>query len=53
MIGVCSERLRSRIMAAVSKPSISAMSTFIKMTAQSSFKRHRNASRPELALTID
>src|SRR4051794_37338182 len=52
MIGVCSERFRSRISAAVSKPSISGMLTSSKMTAKSSLSRQRNASRPECALTM-
>ena len=45
-IGVCSQRLRRRMRAAVSNPPISAMCTSRSTTAKSSFNRKRSASRP-------
>ena len=49
MIGVCCDRLRWRIRAAVSNPSIAGILTSIKMRAKSSLRRERRASTPERA----
>src|SRR5512135_304061 len=51
MIGVCFDRLRSRISAAASNPSIFGIWTSIKMTAKSSSNTRIRASSPEHALT--
>jgi hypothetical protein len=51
MIGVCSQRFRSRMSAAVAKPSITGMSTSSRITAKSSFIKARSASRPEFTVT--
>jgi len=51
MIGVRSNRGRWRIIAAISNPSISGITTSRRMSAQSSFNRHCNASRPDRAST--
>src|SRR5215468_9830501 len=51
MIGVCSELRRERMSEAVSKPSRPGMLTSRRMTANSSFKRQRRASRPDGAST--
>ena len=52
MIGVCAERWRSRISAAVSKPSMPGMLTSSRMTAKSCSRSWRSASRPERAVTM-
>src|SRR5689334_22771507 len=52
MIGVCSERARRRIIAAVSKPSMPGMRTSSRITAKSRWRSSRSAALPELALTI-
>ena len=51
MIGVCCERSRSRISAAVSKPSMPGIWTSIRMTAKSSSRMRSSASSPERART--
>src|SRR5438128_1867413 len=51
MIGVCCERSRSRIKAAVSKPSMPGILTSIKITAKSLSSRQRRHSNPERART--
>src|SRR5438270_4849970 len=51
MIGVCSEALRWRSRAAVSKPSMSAIRTSSRISAKSCLSSIRSASRPELAVT--
>ncbi len=52
MIGVCSEARRWRISAAVSKPSISLIRMSRRISAKSSWRSSRSASRPEPALTM-
>ena len=47
MIGVCCERSRSRIRAAVSKPSMPGIWTSIRITAKSSSRTRIRASSPE------
>jgi hypothetical protein len=51
MIGVLRERLRSRIICAVVKPSIPGMRTSIRIAANSSSSTQRSASSPEAAIT--
>src|SRR3954464_7951387 len=51
MMGVYRERLRSRIIFAVVKPSMPGIFTSMRMAAKSSSSTHRNASSPEEAAT--
>src|SRR6186997_2333514 len=51
MIGVYLERLRSRIMLAVVKPSMPGMRTSMMIAAKSSSSTLRSASSPEVAVT--
>src|SRR5512138_3190539 len=52
MIGVFFERLRSRIMLAVVKPSMPGICTSIRIAAKSSSSTRFNASSPEAAVTM-
>src|SRR5688572_9534722 len=51
MIGVLRERLRSRIMRAVVKPSIPGMRTSMRIAAKSSSRTARSAASPDDAVT--
>src|SRR5436305_538011 len=52
MIGMCRERSRSLMRAAVSNPSIPGICTSRRMTANSVSSRHRRASSPDGAVTV-
>ena len=51
MMGMWAERLRPRIIAAVSSPSIPGMLTSRRMTAKSFLSTSRNASSPDFTMT--